>query len=245
MFILAHSKRSMKILVDIGNTSAKLVVSDNGDFVHFEHKSEPWRDLLRRLAVSYKLDEAVVSTVVGDDLELVEALRDLSVPCRYISCDTPCRSKTLQGIPETYGADRLAADYGAVAQDLNSTILVIDAGTCITYDLISSDGRFLGGVISPGIQLRLNAMHDYTAKLPLVKAVKEAPLLSDNTIGNLMSGAVNGARMEIAGFVSKLSETYADLHVFVTGGDGLDLSADVQCKVTYDPYLVFKGLDSI
>ena len=60
-----------------------------------------------------------------------------------------------------------------------------------------------------------------------------------------MSGAVNGARMEIAGFVSKLSETYADLHVFVTGGDGLDLSADVQCKTTYDPYLVFKGLDSI
>ena len=151
----------------------------------------------------------------------------------------------LQGIPETYGIDRLAADYGAVAQDLNSTILVIDAGTCITYDLISSDGRFLGGVISPGVQLRLNAMHDYTAKLPLAKAEKEALLLSDNTIGNLMSGAVNGARMEIAGFVSKLSETYADLHVFVTGGDGLDLSADVQCKVTYDPHLVFKGLDSI
>lgn len=235
----------MKILLDIGNTSAKLVVSDNGDFVHFERKSEPWRDVLHRLARTCKIDEAVVSTVVGDDLELVEALRDLSVPCRYISCDTPCRSKTLQDIPETYGADRLAADYGAVAQDLNSTILVIDAGTCITYDLISSDGRFLGGVISPGIQLRLNAMHDYTAKLPLAKAEKEAPLLSDNTIGNLMSGAVNGARMEIAGFVSKLSETYADLHVFVTGGDGLDLSADVQCKATYDPHLVFKGLDSI
>ena len=235
----------MKILVDIGNTSAKLVVSDNGDFVHFEHKSEPWRDLLRRLAVSYKLDEAVVSTVVGDDIELVEALRDLSVPCRCINRDTPCRSKTLQGIPETYGADRLAADYGAVAQDLSSTILVIDAGTCITYDLISSDGRFLGGAISPGVQLRLNAMHDYTAKLPLVKAVRETPILSDNTEGNLMSGAVNGARMEMAGFVNKLSKAYADLHVFVTGGDGLDLSSDVQCMATYDPYLVFKGLDSI
>ena len=77
MFILAHSKRSMKILVDIGNTSAKLVVSDNGEFVHFEHKSEPWRDLLRRLAVSYKLDEAVVSTVVGEDCELARPFRAL------------------------------------------------------------------------------------------------------------------------------------------------------------------------
>lgn len=235
----------MKLLIDIGNTSAKLVVSDGGEFVRFEHKAEPWSAVVKRIVEGFAIDEAVVSTVVGEDDELAEVLREFSLPCRYITPKTPCRHKALRGVPDTYGADRIAADYGAMAQDLNRTILVVDAGTCITYDLISSDGCFLGGVISPGVQLRLNAMHDYTAKLPLVKAEKCAPLVSDNTEGNLMSGAVNGARMEIVGFVKKIHEQYPDLHVFITGGDALDVSGETECETTYDPFLVFKGLDSI
>lgn len=147
-------------------------------------------------------------------------------------------------MPRGYGADRLAADIGAY--DGQHALLVIDAGTCITYDLII-DGRLTGGVISPGIQLRLNAMHDYTAALPQIdhRTFGHAvpPLMANDTAGCMLSAAVNGVRFEVEGYIRALLAEYPDLDIVLTGGDHLQLADDI--RYSYQPTLVLDGLNKL
>ncbi len=235
----------MKLLIDIGNTSAKLAISDNGKFVHYERLSESWLEAFLRLIRNFYIDEVVISSVAGADESLDRALKIMNFPVKRIAWNTPCPFKEIKGIPEGYGADRIAADFGAFAQDATSPIMVIDAGTCITYDIFAADGEVIGGVISPGVQLRLQAMHDHTALLPLIKAEPYAPLHAMNTKGCLLAGAIYGARFEVIGYIREISQLYPDIHVFLTGGNYFPIPEDIKCKVTHDPFLVLKGLDSI
>lgn len=234
-----------KLLIDIGNTCAKIVISRDGEFLHFERLSEPWLIALQRLHHGFSFDEIVISSVAGPDAELDDAIRKMNLPTKRMSWDTPCKFKNVKGIPEGYGADRLAADFGAFAQDSTHPILVIDAGTCITYDLFDADGTIIGGVISPGVQLRLQAMHDHTALLPLFKAEGDAPLYGMSTKDCLLAGAIYGARFEVIGYIREISEQYPDIHVFLTGGNNFPIPEDITCRITHDPYLVLRGLDSL
>ena len=234
----------MKLLVDIGNTSAKLAVMDT-DIVHFERLYESWKDTFSRLMEAYPIASVRLSSVAGEDAELQEALARLDIPVLWLTPSVPCPVKPVIGIPSTYGADRWAADIGAIAQDPDHTLLIIDAGTCITYDLFLNEGHLLGGAISPGVQLRLNAMHEHTALLPLVEAEPEAHILGYDTRTHMLSAAVNGARFEIEGYIRTLYQIHPDLHVFITGGNTFQLADDITCPITYDPYLVFRGLAAL
>lgn len=234
----------MKLLIDIGNTSAKLAVSDNGEFVHFERLSDSWLNTFSRLNRDFSIDKIVLSSVAGPDAELDEALSRMHCPIKKMEWNTPCPVKDVKGIPYGYGADRLAADFGAFAQDAKNPVMVIDAGTCITYDIFSAEGEAIGGVISPGVQLRLQAMHDHTALLPLINARgKEPQLHAMNTKDCLLAGAVWGARFEVIGYIREMSRQIPDIHVFLTGGNEFDMPEDIKCQVTHDPFLVLKGLD--
>lgn len=234
----------MKLLIDIGNTSAKLAVMNAG-IVHFERKHESWNDTFRRILSEYSISDVRLSSVAGEDASLQTALDDLGVPVIRLTSATSCPVKPVVGIPLAYGSDRWAADIGAFTQDPNHTLLIIDAGTCITYDLFSSDGLLLGGAISPGVQLRLNAMHEHTALLPQVEAVPDSPLLGHDTRTHMLSAAVNGACFEIEGYIRTFWHEFPDLHVFITGGNTFQFSSDITCPITYDPYLVFKGLAAL
>ena len=234
----------MKLLIDIGNTSAKLAVMNAG-IVHFERKHESWNDTFRRILSEYSISDVRLSSVAGEDASLQAALDDLGVPVIRLTSAISCPVKPVVGIPLAYGSDRWAADIGAFTQDPNHTLLIIDAGTCITYDLFSSDGLLLGGAISPGVQLRLNAMHEHTALLPQVEAVPDSPLLGHDTRTHMLSAAVNGACFEIEGYIRTFWHEFPDLHVFITGGNTFQFSSDITCPITYDPYLVFKGLAAL
>ncbi len=234
----------MKLLIDIGNTSAKLAVMDT-DVVHFERRHESWEDTFSRLMAAFPIADVRLSTVAGEDMELKEALAQLDIPVLWLTPSVPCPVKSVAGVPSAYGADRWAADIGAIVQDPDHTLLIIDAGTCITYDLFSADARLLGGAISPGVQLRLNAMHEHTALLPQIEAEKEAALLGHDTRTHMLSAAVNGTRFEMEGYVRNFLQKYPDLHVFMTGGNTFQLADDITCPITYDPHLVFRGLAAI
>lgn len=206
-----------------------------------ERLSGPWLQTLQRILTTYTIDRIVVSCV-GQKAELVEALGRLDLRATWIDHTTPC---AITGIPAGYGADRLAADAGAYCGQ--HALLVIDAGTCITYDLIV-DGRLTGGVISPGVQLRLNAMHDYTALLPQLSAMdatdaEAVPMLANNTRDCMLSAAVYGVSFEVEGYIRRLLTEYPDLCVASTGGNLLDISNDL--PYSYDPQLVFKGLNKL
>ena len=234
----------MKLLIDIGNTSAKLAVMDDG-ILHYERRHESWSDTFSRLMSQYPISDVCLSTVAGEDAELNEALAQLNVPVRWLSAAVPCPVKPIANVPLGLGADRWAADIGAIVQDPDHTLLVIDAGTCLTYDVIAREGAYLGGAISPGVQLRLNAMHEHTALLPQIEAEQEAVLLGYDTRTHMLSAAVNGTRFEIEGYIRQLLGMYPDLHVFITGGNTFQFSEDITCPITHDPYLVFKGLGSL
>ena len=121
-------------------------------------------------------------------------------------------------------------------------VLVIDAGTCITYDLIEPTGDVFKGAISPGVGLRLKAMHEHTALLPLIDPEGEVELLGLDTDTALRSGAVMGAALEIEGFIRRLARQYPDVKVFVTGGNHFDFDEEIKTRIISEPMLIFKGL---
>lgn len=232
----------MKLLIDIGNTSAKLAVWDAGRQVHFERLSCTWAEAFSRLESEFAITSCCISTVAADDAALHEAVANAKWHTVWLAYDTPC---CINAVPEGYGADRLAADIGARAIYPEGTLLVIDAGTCITYDLIDSSNRIIGGVISPGIQLRLKAMHEHTALLPYFEAEPEAPLMGNDTKSCMMSSAVNGVQFEIEGYIRRVRNEYHDLHVCITGGNSFVMPDDLADITSHDPYLVLRGLDTL
>lgn len=231
----------MQLLIDIGNTSAKIAIADGKEIIHTEHVTEPWTDAIRRLLLSYPLERCIISNVAAADPTLDAALSACGIPTLWLSDTTNC---ALHDIPKGYGADRIAADLGAYTEAKGRTILVIDAGTCITYDLIDKDGRILSGVISPGIQLRLKAMHEHTALLPLLEPDFGTPLMGYDTKTHMMSSAIHGTRFEMEGYIRTLAAQYPDLIVFITGGNTIrpDLP---DTEIIYEPQLLFKGLSTI
>lgn len=229
----------MKLLIDIGNTSTKYAVTQGEEVLLAERLFGPWVPVLQHLLTQYDIESIVVSCVGRKD-KLADALRHLDLTATWLSHSTPC---AIKDVPEGYGADRLAADIGAYAGQ--HALLVIDAGTCITYDLIV-DGRLAGGVISPGVQLRLNAMHDYTAALPQFSALEAegtTPLMGNNTRDCMLSAAIHGASFEAEGYIRSLLAEHPDLCVVTTGGNPLDISNTL--PHTYDPLLVLRGLNRI
>lgn len=231
----------MRLLIDIGNTSAKLAVANGMEIVHFERLSGLWKEVLERLHASYDLKDCAISTVAGNDPEMVETLKALQVPTQWLTYETPCPIKEVN-VPVGLGADRWAADIAAMSMKPDATLLVVDAGTCLTYDVIAADGTILGGCIAPGVQLRLKAMHEHTALLPLLTAEDPHRLLGVDTETSMRAGAINGVAFEIEGYVRRLKEIYPDLHVFLTGGNSFDFPDDIAEIITHDPYLVLKGL---
>ena len=232
----------MKLLIDIGNTSAKIAIADGKEIIHTEHVTETWADVIRRLLLSYPLERCIISNVAAADPTLDAALSACGIPTLWLSDTTDC---ALIGIPKGYGADRIAADLGAFAQAKGRTTLVIDAGTCITYDLIAGDGHILSGVISPGIQLRLKAMHEHTALLPLLEPDFDTPLMGHDTQTHMMSSAIHGTRFEVEGYIRTLAKQYPDLIVYMTGGNTLQPIDKTTVEIIHDPELLFKGLNSI
>lgn len=149
--------------------------------------------------------------------------------------------------PETLGADRLAAAVGAFCIFMNKPVLVIDAGTCITYDYISPKGIFEGGSISPGLQMRLKAMGTLTAGLPTVtyEGVSQPPLTGASTHQALISGAYHGVSNEIDGFIEAYQKRALDLQVLLTGGASGLFESTLKSSIFAEPHLVLKGLNQM
>lgn len=210
----------MLLAIDVGNTQIKLAVFEHHTLIHKEIIAyNDWLIAVKKNLKKFSKIENIVVASVGklnkeDFLEL-----NSNVKIYFITKESNFPFQNLYATPNTLGIDRMVLAAGAVLQFPNKKRLVIDAGTCITYDFIDENNNYLGGAISPGIRLRYESLHNYTAKLPLL--TKENP---DNIIGNstnqsIHSGVVNGVAMEIDGFINNSFGENDNFIIILTGGD--------------------------
>lgn len=229
----------MYLTIDIGNTCAKLVVFD-GQRVAGHTRIDDWSlAAVAAFASRYPIERTIVSSVVADGRELPAGA------LRLLPGTTPVPVGIGYATPATLGADRLAAAVGAWMEAGGRDAMVIDIGTCVTYDYVSASGRYLGGNISPGPTLRLKALHAFTSALPLVERRGDTPAIGRDTATAIRSGVALGLDYEVEGYVRRFLASSPEGRVFITGGMELPLSISGMAGVATDRFLVPKGLNHI
>ena len=235
----------MHLAIDMGNSRTKAALFD-GTALRQAYQFSDWSALLA-VVDEHAVTRAIVSSV-GQSREVRALGRRLPIPLLVLDGTTPLPFVNTYETPATLGTDRLAAVAGAQQQYPGQNALAIDAGTCITYDLIDRKGCYRGGLISPGVQMRRQAMHTFTARLPLVEA-DDAPfsLTERSTAAALRSGAAGGAAAEIGQMIRMYGDKFSDLQVVISGGDASILMNTIRPNhpVTVVPHLVLIGLNCI
>ncbi len=190
--------------------------------------------------------DQIVFCASGNSKDFVTFLKKRGLSYEVIDANTQVPYTNLYKTPETLGLDRKVLMVAAFKEFPGENILVIDAGTCITYDFKNNQDAYLGGAISPGLQMRFKAMHEFTAKLPELEiSTAEVALIGDTTFNAMQSGVVNGVVAELEGFIDKYKQEYSDLKIILTGGDGLFLSDRLKNGIFADSNFLLKGLNYI
>ena len=235
----------MNLVIDIGNTVAKIAVFDESGIVEVVHDSNSALRHLGEVLRVYPVQRGILSTVIPLSEDAEDSLKQSGVPFLRFTSLTPVPISNLYKTPQTLGSDRLAAVVAAHALMPERDVLVVDAGTCITYDFVSSSGCYRGGNISPGVAMRLKAMHTFTGKLPMVTVEGETPFWGESTETAMRAGVIQGVRMETEGYIRFLEKEYPSLSVILTGGDAEFLTVKGCREVLIDKELVLKGLNRI
>jgi type III pantothenate kinase len=231
----------MIVAIDSGNTTSKVGVFKHGAIKKTYEKSS-YPEIIR-LVLALNPDQIIVGSV---NFPLSDFSRDLPGSKLFLfDRHTPIPLRNLYKTPDTLGVDRLALAAGGWTEFPGRNLLIIDAGTCITYDFVNEHGDYLGGGISPGLQLRLRSLHDYTAKLPLVKLKENPPLIGSNTEDSVLSGIVYGTLAEISGIIDHYSKEFKDIQVIFSGGNVKFFESRLKGRIFALPNLVLKGLYSI
>ena len=235
----------MNLTIDIGNTRTKFGFFQENELIE-KIVVQKWRLAdLKKIVNNQNVENVICSTVktVNERME-----NYLKRHWYYLNLDaeTPLPIQNLYGTPKTLGKDRLAAVVGANALFPKQNCLVIDAGTCTTYDLIDAEGNYLGGNITPGLGMRFKAMQHFTAKLPLVNKpdnVKNG--IGKNTIEALQVGGGLGNVLEMAAWIQFFQDKFKEINTTLTGGDAEYFAKRLKTKIFANSNLVLIGLNKI
>ena len=236
----------MNLIIDIGNTRAKVAVMQGNDIVAqhtVERLDRQWLDQF--IDRHEGIGRAIVCSTAEQSAPLVEQLRrrlPLVIDFTPTTVATPLANH--YGTPETLGADRLAAAVGAATLYPDSDLLIVDFGTAITVDLVEG-GAYKGGNISPGVKMRFRALHDYTARLPLADITDEQRPLGNTTLSAIEQGVMQGVVNEIEGYMAAFSGKNEKISTIFTGGDAKYFVKRIKNAIFADCELVVCGLNRI
>lgn len=234
----------MNLIIDIGNTRIKVALSSSGSTfaLHYFNNETEVVNFLKALT---GIKKAIVASVTGNYTLIQNYLSGSAIPNVLFNPTVLSPLKNCYGSANTLGSDRLAAAIGSAQLFKQQNVLSIDAGTCIKYNFVSAAGEFLGGAISPGVFMRLRAMNEFTAQLPLPGLDNaEIKLIGTNTHESLLSGAVIGAASEIDGIVERYKLQYSSLKTVICGGDAALLQKHLKNSIFAEPNLVLIGLNA-
>lgn len=234
----------MNLVIDIGNTRVKAALF-KGNFL-FEHKVYTTiNDLLSDTAILKQAKNAIIGSVVNELDDFYKTLNHI-IPTTVFTSETKIPLTNLYRSASTLGSDRLSASIGAYYIYPNANVLVIDAGTCIKYNFTNSKNEYLGGGISPGIQMRFKALHEFTSKLPFIEAdFSYTDLIGTNTKNSILSGVLNGSVAEIDEIINNYKNQFTDTICILTGGDSEFLAKRLKNSIFAHQNLVLKGLNDI
>jgi type III pantothenate kinase len=234
----------MNLIVDIGNTDTKLAVYDGRDKISLTHFNDLNCNELEKMFSGMNIEKAIISSVK----EIPPFIFDLfSANLQFVhilSYKSNLPFKIEYETPETLGTDRIAAVAGAFLNFCNDEILIIDAGTAITYEFLS-EGTYKGGNISPGLMMRFKALNKFTNKLPLVLPSDSYSFPGLNTQDAIMAGVITGISYEINEYIRTFKKEHIDCKIVLTGGDGEFLKEKIKSQLTYMPDIVIDGLNYI
>ncbi len=234
----------MNLVIDSGNSLIKIsVFKENREMHHEQFQISHFLKCIKSIFKKYpNINTAIVSSVGTLDKKDI-AVITLFCKVHEVSHKTKTPFKNSYATPTTLGVDRIALATGAFYNNPNANTLVIDAGTCITYDMINDYGEYLGGAISPGLAMRYKALHQQTSKLPLLSAEDILDFIGNSTNTCIHSGVINGITLEINGVIDQYNKRFKDLTVILTGGDMLFLSKRTKNTIFAKPKFLLEGLN--
>ena len=235
----------MNLIIEQGNSATKVAVYSQGQMIlSSDYKSFSNSDLLQ-LFNQYPLKNGILSTVIDANKELITCLENRLE--RFFLVDEHVRLpiEVRYQTPETLGSDRIAVAVGANLLQPQKDILIIDAGTAITYEVVEAAGVYLGGNISPGMTSRFHALNRHTKRLPLVEKRACVPLLGTSTETAILAGVVRGIVFEMDGYIDELQGKYPGLYVFLTGGHAFYFEKRLKNAIFADKNVGLIGLNRI
>lgn len=232
------------LVLDFGNSKVKFGIFKEQEILFQDARPSLGATSLDILIHEFKITAAILSATRQMTPEVNTVLEKLPYFIE-LSHQTPLPIRIGYETPETLGKDRIAAAVGARALWPNEASLAIDAGTCITYDLVDETGTYLGGQITPGLYMRFKAMHTFTGRLPQVDHAVEPPEIGYSTISSMQSGVQRGIAYEMDGFIAAYKRRYPALKVVLTGGDASVLRSLIESEIFADSNLVLTGLHKI
>ncbi|MCG1035973.1 type III pantothenate kinase [Polaribacter sargassicola] len=235
----------MNLIIDIGNTRIKVAVFEKDSLLEVVVCDK--KNILlevKNILKKYSISNGIMSNVATISENQLKELQNL-IPIKIISSSTKLPFKNLYKTPKTLGVDRIALIMAAVNKYNNNNVLIIDAGTCITFDFINKEREYLGGAISPGINMRFNALNHFTAKLPLLEKEEVSNFIGNSTKDCMNSGVVNGVIQEIDGVINQYKKKYSQLKIVLTGGDTKFLLKQLKSSIFADQNFLLNGLNEI
>jgi type III pantothenate kinase len=236
----------MILTIDVGNTNVKVAVFKQFNLVDkFVFQKNNFQNNFQIIFKKHpNYDKAVLSSVsLLDEKDSVWLKNQIKVI--EITVDSVFPFKNKYTTPNTLGIDRKVLASGAVLQYPNQNVLIIDAGTCVTYDFVTNKNEYLGGAISPGLRLRYQALNDYTAKLPLLENNLPDNFIGNSTDQSIHSGVINGLCYEIEGFISEFSVKNEQFTIILTGGDAIFLANRLKSTIFADENFLLKSLHQL
>lgn len=236
----------MDLIIDVGNTLIKLAVFENNVLADkVKCTKNDFFDNFQKISEKYKEIKDVIISSVGNFTEEEVLFIEKKYKTVILTHNTTIPFKNNYKTPKTLGVDRIALVSSAAFQYPNKNVLIIDIGSCITFDFLNSENEYLGGSISPGINLRYQSLHNYTDKLPLLspKIIKED--LGNSTESSIHIGVLQGVVNEIDGFISSYKEKYKELTIILTGGGAHYLVDSLKNDIFANSNFLLEGLNYI
>jgi type III pantothenate kinase len=235
----------MNLIIDTGNTRVKLAVFEKDRLVEVVFiDAESFLSEIKKILKKYRITVGILSNVSFIAENKIQELQKL-VNLLILSPSTNVPFINLYETPKTLGVDRIALVAAAVNKFTKKNILIIDAGTCITFDFVNDQSEYLGGAIAPGIEMRYKALHSFTSKLPNLTKKVPQNFIGNNTNESINSGVVNGVLQELEGVINQHKKKYSDLTVVLTGGDTNFLAKQLKSSIFANPNFVLEGLNEI